>query len=277
MTEKQLTSLQDILLNLIGPTSTLRVLYYCVVTGRAIPTSAEVERGLGIKWFNFTCEESEERELHAVEAEDVLECVPWIIGEVLRSLVPLLIALVRKGSSSISLILRIIVQHMLHLEDPCMFMQPEALASAALGNDLGEMDDLFEMDLSLAVPLKEVKKFMKKNDHMKMLNSMTKFNPHKALKGLGGEMRCHCCGLVDYRSRCRSKGQHGVPSSRLESKDLLSLFLAICPSSDDGSDLTHCSTCKVAHYCSKQCQKAHWHAHKRNCNALAKLRSSRRE
>ena len=76
MTEKQLIAFHDTLPNLVGPTSTLRVLYYCVATGRAIPTSAEDDRELRIKWFNSTREESEERHLHAVEAEDVLECIP---------------------------------------------------------------------------------------------------------------------------------------------------------------------------------------------------------
>ena len=88
-----------------------------------------------------------------------------------------------------------------------MLMQPKALASAALGNDLGEMDDLFEMDLSLAVPSTEVRRFIKANHHMKMLISMTNFNSLEALKGLGVEMRCHRCGLVDADPKYRSKEQ----------------------------------------------------------------------
>jgi len=36
----------------------------------------------------------------------------------------------------------------------------------------------------------------------------------------------------------------------------------------DGLKLDVCSTCKTTRYCSKQCQIAHWPAHKRTCNEI---------
>jgi hypothetical protein len=54
---------------------------------------------------------------------------------------------------------------------------------------------------------------------------------------------------------------------------------AICEKSArlDGSSLQHCSRCKSVYYCSKDCQKIHWPAHKRGCvpsNASSRAVSS---
>ena len=40
---------------------------------------------------------------------------------------------------------------------------------------------------------------------------------------------------------------------------------------EDKSALKRCSKCKIAHYCSEQCQKEHWHkTHKKHCKYMSK-------
>ena len=42
---------------------------------------------------------------------------------------------------------------------------------------------------------------------------------------------------------------------------------------DDKSTIKQCNRCKLAFYCSKQCQKEHWHKlHKKQCKYLAEVK-----
>lgn len=47
--------------------------------------------------------------------------------------------------------------------------------------------------------------------------------------------------------------------------------------SSDASFFRVCGRCKVARYCSRECQVAHWSAHKRECQTIDKTQSVRRK
>ena len=45
--------------------------------------------------------------------------------------------------------------------------------------------------------------------------------------------------------------------------------MALCDNCDAQHGGKRCSRCKVAHYCSRECQKAHWPQHKGQCKIFA--------
>lgn len=58
-----------------------------------------------------------------------------------------------------------------------------------------------------------------------------------------------------------------VAAAPAEVKDPLSIKCEMCPKTarDVGKRLMRCTNCYSANYCSKECQKAHWATHKKNC------------
>jgi hypothetical protein len=59
---------------------------------------------------------------------------------------------------------------------------------------------------------------------------------------------------------------HETPGRNLRPDPSLPLLCRKCKKSDDASEqFKQCSRCKVTYYCNRDCQKAHWKIHKKEC------------
>lgn len=94
---------------------------------------------------------------------------------------------------------------------------------------------------------------------------------------------CFKCGGSGHYSRgCRAESatSKGVAGKRPEvtstgqgvtTQGTLSHNCANCKKREDVVPFDHCSSCKASRYCSQECQKEHWYAHRKLCKAIHKL------
>lgn len=72
-------------------------------------------------------------------------------------------------------------------------------------------------------------------------------------------------GVAGKRPEVTSAGQ-GVTT-----QGTLSHNCANCKKREDVVPFDRCSFCKASRYCSQECQKEHWYAHRKLCKAIHKL------
>ncbi|KAF8068588.1 hypothetical protein FPV67DRAFT_1081966 [Lyophyllum atratum] len=79
--------------------------------------------------------------------------------------------------------------------------------------------------------------------------------------------------------RCEHCHKHVHPQSKLLSKDDITVHpppaCDACLSPND--TLKTCSSCKLVRYCGRDCQRAHWPAHKKFCKVNVDLRKDAKE
>lgn len=67
--------------------------------------------------------------------------------------------------------------------------------------------------------------------------------------------------------QARFAGNYGVIKAKFKENTFVEKLCASCGKGMHGEKLFACKKCALVYYCDKECQKAHWPAHKPVCRA----------